>query len=168
MAGIGKKYGDEIKEKAIAMYGICGSYSQVARELGVPTSTVAGWIKNDTPEKEVALIRLSAKMDFAEKAGELMNKGLDLLDRRLTTALEAEEGLAELLQEWMSAPNAEISDKKKQALLTKVSALQIQKIGDITSAISTLYDKRALAKGEATENTSITVELNGEIEEWAK
>ena len=97
-----------------------------------------------------------------------MNKGLDLLDRRLTTALEAEEGLAELLQEWMSAPNAEISDKKKQALLTKVSALQIQKIGDITSAISTLYDKRALAKGEATENTSITVELNGEIEEWAK
>ena len=33
MAGRGKKYGDEIKEKAIAMYGICGSYSQVARAV---------------------------------------------------------------------------------------------------------------------------------------
>lgn len=164
----GKKYGDEIKERAVALYGVCGSYSQVARELGVPTSTIAGWIKNDTPEAEVVIKRLTAKMNFAEKAGELLNKGLDLLDRRLTTALEDEEALAELLEEWKNASNKEISDKKKQALMNKVASLQIQKIGDITSAISTLYDKRALAKGESTENTSITVELNGEIDEWAK
>lgn len=164
----GKKYGDEIKEKAIALYSVCGSFSQVGRELGVPTSTISGWIKNDAPEAEVAMKRLSAKMDFAEKAGELLNKNLELLERRVLTALEYEDDLAALIEQIRDAPNQEISDKKKTTLINKINALQIQKMGDITSAISMLYDKRALAKGEATENTTLTVEFADDIQSWAK
>lgn len=38
----------------------------------------------------------------------------------------------------------------------------------LTIALGTLYDKRALAKGESTENTKITFELPPEVDKYAK
>ena len=38
----------------------------------------------------------------------------------------------------------------------------------LTTAIGTLYDKRALAKGESTENTKITFDLPQEVNEFAE
>lgn len=41
-------------------------------------------------------------------------------------------------------------------------------VNQLTTAIGTLYDKRALAKGESTENTKITFALPSGIEEYAE
>ena len=41
-------------------------------------------------------------------------------------------------------------------------------INHITTAIGTLYDKRALSKGESTENTKITFDLPPEIDKYAE
>ena len=38
----------------------------------------------------------------------------------------------------------------------------------LTIALGTLYDKRALAKGESTENTKITFELPPEVDKYAE
>ncbi len=41
-------------------------------------------------------------------------------------------------------------------------------INNITTAIGTLYDKRALAKGESTTNNSITIQMSDELKELSK
>lgn len=41
-------------------------------------------------------------------------------------------------------------------------------INNITTAIGTLYDKRALAKGESTNNDSITIKMSDEIKELSE
>lgn len=41
-------------------------------------------------------------------------------------------------------------------------------VNQLTTAIGTLYDKRALARGEATENTNVTFTLPPEVEKYAK
>lgn len=41
-------------------------------------------------------------------------------------------------------------------------------INNLTTAIGTLYDKRALAKGESTSNDSITIKMSDEIKELSK
>ena len=41
-------------------------------------------------------------------------------------------------------------------------------INNLTTAIGTLYDKRALAKGESTTNNSITIQMSDELKELSK
>lgn len=41
-------------------------------------------------------------------------------------------------------------------------------INNITTAIGTLYDKRALAKGESTTNDTITIKMSNELKELSK
>lgn len=41
-------------------------------------------------------------------------------------------------------------------------------LSNITTAIGTLYDKRALAKGEATTNEAITIQMSEELKELSK
>ena len=41
-------------------------------------------------------------------------------------------------------------------------------INNLTTAIGTLFDKRALAKGESTTNSSISIKMSDEIKELSK
>jgi methylthioribose-1-phosphate isomerase len=41
-------------------------------------------------------------------------------------------------------------------------------VNQLTTAIGTLYDKRALAKGESTNNTKIVIELPEGVDEYAE
>ena len=41
-------------------------------------------------------------------------------------------------------------------------------INNISTAIGTLYDKRALAKGESTSNDSIVIKMSDEVKELSK
>ncbi len=41
-------------------------------------------------------------------------------------------------------------------------------ISSITTSIGTLYDKRALAKGESTDNSTVTIKLPKELMEYAE
>lgn len=41
-------------------------------------------------------------------------------------------------------------------------------LNHISTFYGTMYDKMALMKGESTSNTTTTVKLAGELEEWAK
>ena len=58
--------------------------------------------------------------------------------------------------------------KRKKALATKIEAVQLQRLTELTTAVGTLYDKRALAKGDSTANNAITIKMDKEAEELAK
>ena len=154
----GKKYSDEIKEQAFLLYATCGSYAETARQLGLAKSTVKGWVDKKEPDA-LEQARTEKKMEFVDKASEIIDKGLRLLDRRINTALEHEDELDKLIDEIFTSDKEEISQEEKKMLASKIRAMQLQKMGDITTAIGTLYDKRALAKGETTQNESINVNI---------
>lgn len=158
----GKKYSDEKKEQAYLIYATTGSFAETAKQLGVAKSTVKNWIdaKRENEPDEFEQLRTEKKKDFIDKASEIIEKGLELLDRRMTTALDHENQLDFLIDEIIQSDKEELSQEEKSKLINKIRAIQVQKLGDITTAVGTLYDKRALAKGDSTQNTKVTVEMS--------
>lgn len=123
----GKKYSEEVKEKALAMVAISNSISAVAQELGIPRSTLTSWIaehEEDAAENgnaSIAELRRKQKENFVNDSWSNIRKSLSLIEERLDKALNAPED-----------PNNEIS------------------LRELASIISTLYDKQALCAREAT------------------
>ena len=152
----GKKYTDEIKEQAYLLYATCGNFNEVSRQINVPVTTIKGWIDNKKPD-ELDELRTKKKAEFVDKASTIIDKGLKLLDRRITTALDNEQELELLLGE--IEVDSDINAQSKKALISKIKSLEVQKLGEITTAIGTMYDKRALARGESTENSDIKVTI---------
>ncbi len=151
-----KRYSPEIKEKAYMMSACGSSAYEISRKLNVPRQTVEGWIKARRaadPDKYEA-IRENARKGFVEQATGIIDKGMELLDRRITTALDFEKELDKLLSDLEDGKVASVTELRNIA--AKLEQLKIYNLKDITTAIGTLYDKRALAKGEATEHLEIT------------
>ena len=126
----GKKYSDEIKEQAYLLYATNGSAAETGKALGVPANTISTWIKKKPPDK-FDEVRDKKKLEFVEKASEIIDIALNRLE-------------AELTNEDTAIP-----------------------VNHLTTVIGTLYDKRALAKGESTDNTKITFDLPKSVEEYA-
>lgn len=168
MGKTGKRYPPETREQAIQMYMINNSYNATAKELGVALSTVKRWVLMDVPTEQIAEIRNQNRAEFAERAGEIITKALDLVDRRISTALDNEVELNSLIADVYSGDASDDTAAGKKKLADKIKDLQLQRLGDITTALGTLYDKRALAVGEATSNEAVKVEFFGLAKDLAE
>ena len=157
MAGKNRKKPEKLRERAIQLYGVTGSITKVAKQLGVSKSTVHRWLHDDDAAPIVEQVRTEKKREFAQEAGEVLRKSLRLLDRRITTALEHERELEALLQAVQE--DGELRALEKEALIRKLRALEVQRLGELATAMGVLYDKRALAQGEATENGQFEVKI---------
>lgn len=152
----GQKYNDDIKEQAIAMLTVNNSVSFVARELGLPRSTVKTWkIQFDKEaeangEDNIAKLRQKKKEEFVSKAWDIIDIGKEILLRRFRRALESEDKLDALEKELMTLPNTDLSTEQKKALARKLAVIKVEDVGKLTTALGTLYDKQALASNEAT------------------
>ena len=127
----GRQYPDDIKEKAYYLYAVCGNVSAVARHLGVPGTTVEGWIKNMPDKDGFEALRAIKKAEFIEKSSEIMDLALARLKEKLDSGAS-------------------------------------RQINHLATVIGTLYDKQALAAGDSTQNTSVTVTLPEGAEEFAE
>lgn len=163
-----REYTDLDREKAIQLYGLNGSISKVSRELNIPWSTVKEWISRPENCETVVKLREESKIQFAEKASDIIDKGLLLIEKRINTALDHEIALDNLIHEIFTTDKEEISQDEKKALVSKIRSLQLQKLGEISNTLGTLFDKRALARGEATANETVRIELSAEVSEYAK
>lgn len=126
----GRKYSDEVKEKAYALYAICGNYEEVSRQIGVPSNTIIGWVKDKPPDGYEEL-RDQKRREFIDSASEIIELAIERLKN-------------DLLDE----------DKPIPA-------------NHLTTVIGTLYDKRALASGDTTENVKVSVKLPEGLDEYA-
>ena len=157
MAGKNRKKPEELRERAIQLYAVTGSISAVARELGLAKSTLHRWLRADEAAPIVEQVRTEKKREFAKEAGEVLRKSLRLLDRRITTALEHERELEAILQAVQE--DGELRAPEKEALVRKLRALEVQRLGELATAMGVLYDKRALAQGEATASGQFEVRI---------
>ena len=152
----GQKYNDDLKEKAFALLAVNNSVSYVAKELGLPRTTVKTW--KEIYDKEavergdptIADLRQENKKRFVEDAWRLIDKTKTLLERRLDRALENEDELDELLEEICKLGNKELPNEQRKAIYQKIKSLKLEQTKELAVVLGTLYDKQALANKEPT------------------
>ena len=163
----GKKTSPETIYAIMASWAVTQNTGETARELDLPPSTVEGIVNQNKERPEFVKLRDEKKADFAERASEIIDKGMLLLSRRLERAIKQEEALDVLIAAIFATDKEELTQDEKNKLVNKIRALQLQDMKAVTTTIGTMYDKRALAKGEATENTTVSIKLPEGIDEYA-
>lgn len=152
----GKKYNDDIKEKAFALLAVNNSLSYVAEQLGLPRSTVKSWKESydkkaeESGEDTIAKLRQKKKEEFVEDAWGLIGKIRTLLERRLDRAIGSEDVLDELVKEITELDNKQLTDAQRKALYSKMHSIKVESVKELAIVLGTLYDKQALANKEAT------------------
>lgn len=152
----GQKYNDDIREKAIALLTVNNSVSFVARELGLPRSTVKSWKEVFDKEAEangednIAKLRQKKKEDFINDAWKLIDLSKGVLEKRLTRARDNEEALDELVDEICKLDYKTLTSQQRQALYMKLAKIKVEDVKSLATVLGTLYDKQALANKEAT------------------
>ena len=152
----GQKYNDDIREKAIALLTVNNSVSFVARELGLPRSTVKSWKETfdkeaeESGEDNIAKLRQKKKEEFVDNAWGLIGKAQTLLERRLDRAIEGEDEIDALVEEITKLDHRQLTDAQRKALYSRISAIKVESVKELAVVLGTLYDKQALANKEAT------------------
>lgn len=155
----GKKTDNETIYKVMLSYITTRNYSETGRQLNMPESTVRKIVDDNKDKEEFAKLCEEKRDEFIEKADKIIYKATELLERRLDTALESQDEIEDMIQDVWNAGEDEIKGAAKKALVNKLSRLQLNALNEITTALGTMYDKRALAKGEPTSNERLTINI---------
>lgn len=148
----GKKTAPDVIYQVMALWFTNYNMRETSRTLGLPLTTVKEIVDKNKNKPEFEELRTQTEKAFAQKTTEIIEKGLLILNKRLNRAIEHEEDLDELIDDIWDMDEDEMSYKEKDKLVNKIKTLQLQNIKDITTAIGTLYDKRALSRGDSTQN----------------
>lgn len=151
----GKKTPPEVVYQIMTSWVITNNYKETARELDLPYMTVKSIVDKNKDKPEFVKLRNEKMSEFSSRASEIIQKGLTLLNKRLDRAIASEEDLDILIDEIYATDKEELSQDEKNRLVNKIRTLQVQNMKDITTAIGTLFDKKALADGKPTERTEI-------------
>ena len=92
----------------------------------------------------------------------------ETLEQRIDLATEHENELEEIIDEIWMTDKKEMNETKKKALVAKIAGMQLYSLKELAVAIGTMYDKRALAKGESTSNTDINIKMDKKVEELSQ
>lgn len=163
----GKKFNDDIKEKALALLATNNNAQYVADKLGLKYTTVKTWEKkfldqakqgNISDDKNLVALRIKKQAEFVNNAWDIIENAQSLLARRIERALNNEDQLDKLLKEILSLDYKELSQDERKALYKKMNVIKVEDVGKIATIIGTLYDKQALATGEPTSNIHLKLE----------
>ena len=128
----------------------------MARELGLPRSTVKSWKEafdkeaEESGEDNIAKLRQKKKEDFINDAWKLIDLSKGVLEKRLTRAMDNEEALDELVEEISKLDYKTLTSQQRQALYMKLAKIKVDDVKSLATVLGTLYDKQALANKEAT------------------
>lgn len=148
----GKKYNEDLKERARALLSVNNSVEEVAKTLNLPRSTVDTWRKkfenDENNEKNLVILRQKKKEGFINSAWRTIENAQKILERRTRRALDDEEKLDTLIDELRICVLAGNIPKE---IVMRFLELKLDDIGRLSTVIGTLYDKQALAAKEPTE-----------------
>lgn len=125
----GKKQDSKTIIDIMTSYTMTNSFTETAKELGMPITTVESVYKANKDNPKFAKAREKIENKFVNRATSVIDKTLDVIEQKLNEAVED-------------------NDIRKYTRLSELASL-----------INTLYDKRALAKGESTQNENIEVNI---------
>ncbi len=164
----GKKTNIETVYKIMLSMFNTGNFNETSRQLNIPVKTVETVYKKNIDKEEFAKLRIEKNDEFVEKATRIINKATTLLEKRIDTALESQEQLDKILDDVFDLEDRDANYKRKKALANKIESIQLNKLSELTTAVGTMYDKRALAQGESTSNNTVTINMSKEAKELAE
>lgn len=164
----GKKTDNETIYKIMISMFSTNNFNETARQLNIPAKTVETIYKKNIEKEEFTKLRVQKNDEFTEKATRIIEKATTLLERRIDTALEQQNELDKILDDVMDLEDKDANYNRKKALANKIDALQLNRLSELTTAVGTLYDKRALSQGESTVNNTITINMSKEAKELAE
>jgi transposase-like protein len=157
----GKPYPPEVKERALAELATTSNIMEVSRRLGIPDPTLHGWLKEAEEDQKYKDFRDEKKKEFVQAAWDTISDALLLGNKRVKRALEQEGALDEFID---IVEEEALTGPEKTSLINKIKQLQVQNIRDISTYVGTIYDKAALAAGDATARGEITGKDGAPIE----
>ena len=157
----GKKTSPETVYNIMTVWMTTNNYKETARQLELPVTTVKDIVDRNKDLPEFVKLRNEKMAEFSNRASELIQKSLVLLNRRLDRAIASEEDLDLLIDEIYATDKEELSQDEKRSLVLKIRALQLQDFKALTTSMCMLYDKKALADGKPTGRTEL-VGVDGE------
>lgn len=164
----GKKTDNETIYKIMISMFNTNNFSETARQLNVPITTVEKIYKQNKDKEEFVKLCNEKKEEFADKATRIIDKATTLLEQKIDIALEQQEKLNKILDDVMDLTDKDANYQRKKALANKIEALQLNRLSELTTAVGTLYDKRALAQGESTVNNAIKITMSEDAKELAE
>lgn len=155
----GKKTDNETIYKIMISMFSTNNFSETSRQLNIPVTTVEKIYKDNKGKEEFVKLCNEKKEEFAETATRIINKATSLMEQRIDLATEHENELEEIIDEIWLTDKKEMNETKKKALVSKIAGMQLYSLKELSVAIGTMYDKRALAKGENTANSKFEVNI---------
>ena len=122
------------------------NYSETARLLNIPEKTVETIYKKNINKEEFTKLRQEKREEFVDRADRIVNKGTELLEKKLTLALEKQEDLEMLIDEVMNVKDDDMKYKEKVDTIKKISKLQLNNLSELTTTVGIIYDKKILSK----------------------
>lgn len=155
----GKKTDNETIYKIMISMFSTNNFSETSRQLNIPVTTVEKIYKDNKDKEEFVKLCNEKKEEFTETATRIINKATSLMEQRIDLATEHENELEEIIDEIWLIDKKEMNETKKKALVSKIAGMQLYSLKELSVAIGTMYDKRALAKGENTANSKFEVNI---------
>ena len=155
----GKKTDNETIYKIMVSMFSTNNFNETSRQLKVPVKTVEKIYKENKDKEEFTKLCMQKKEEFTETATRIINKATDLMEKRIDLATEHENELEEIIDEIWMTDKKEMNETKKKALVAKIARMQLYSLKELAVTIGTMYDKRALAKGESTVNNKFEVDI---------
>lgn len=155
----GKKTDNETIYKIMISMFTTNNFAETAKQLELAPTTVEKIYKENKDKEEFVELCGEKKKEFAETATRIINKATNLMEKRIDLADQHEDELEEIIDEIWLTDKKEMNETKKKALVSKIAGMQLYSLKELAVAIGTMYDKRALAKGESTVNNKFEVEI---------
>lgn len=137
--GKNKRFTPAEKAEMLALYMEKENYAAVGAEIGHPRNSVKHAIDQQLSDPSIKKIYDESKKNFNERFADAAERLID----KLVLALE---------------------NKVDSVIAGDGEA----KLNEITTALGTMYDKRAVTVGESTDSVKITIDLPKEAEKYAK
>lgn len=146
-------------------YAITNSYNATAKQFNVSDTTVKDIIERNYDDFKK--IQEEKKEDFLSRSNRIIDKMTNLLDRRVTRALDKEDEIDKTIDFiWDIDENAEDKDEKmtykeKVALVKQLGRISLNSMNEITTSMGTVFDKTRILQGgtEGNETPSVTVNI---------
>jgi uncharacterized protein YwqG len=164
----GKKTDNETIYKIMISMFSTNNFNETSRQLNIPVKTVEKIYKENKDKEEFTKLCIQKKEEFVKTATRIINKATNLMEQRIDLATKYENELEEIIDEIWMTDKKEMNETKKKALVAKIAGMQLYSLKELAVAIGTMYDKRALAKGESTSNTDINIKMDKKVEELSQ
>ena len=156
---------DQTIEQIKALLAIGRAKNAIAKELGISWATVDKYA--DINADEIEELREQKKIEFVNEAWGDIKAAMYLGRQKIklaTVAIDEFQGTIDKLIELLEGKE-DVKGKDITELIKAISSVTNIPLAQISTYFGTLYDKQALASGEATSRGEITGKNGGPIKQ---